>query len=83
LGLEHQQWLHAPFPGNAAGQQKRQDLHVHRQHFTNRLARDIDGESGAHVRGLRHTYATELASSDVSVYTLTETVLFAHNGQKG
>jgi integrase/recombinase XerC len=31
---------------------------------------DADRARGALVHGLRHTYATELANSDVSVYTL-------------
>jgi integrase/recombinase XerC len=36
----------------------------------NRAGPDAQPVSGALVHGLRHTYATELASSDVSVYTL-------------
>ena len=35
-----------------------------------RAGRDAQPVPGALVHGLRHTYATELASSDVSVYTL-------------
>ena len=31
---------------------------------------DADRARGALVRGLRHTFATELANSEVSVYTL-------------
>jgi integrase/recombinase XerC len=35
-----------------------------------RAGPDAQPAPGALVHGLRHTYATELASSDVSVYTL-------------
>src|SRR4029077_12717441 len=35
-----------------------------------RAGPDAQPVAGALVHGLRHTYATELASSDVSVYTL-------------
>ena len=31
---------------------------------------DVDRARGALVHGLRHTFATELANADVSVYTL-------------
>jgi integrase/recombinase XerC len=37
-----------------------------------RAGPDAQAVPGALVHGLRHTYATELASSDVSVYTLTK-----------
>jgi site-specific recombinase XerD len=33
---------------------------------------DADRARGALVHGLRHTFATELANADVSVYTLME-----------
>jgi integrase/recombinase XerC len=35
-----------------------------------RVGIDADRARGALVHGLRHTFATELANSDVSVYTL-------------